>query len=312
MGILGIDFGGTKVALRVEALNDPSPNGGREKRRGSPECVRTQFVITPGESANQVVARALEAARTLISRVPYSIAAVGVATPGIVLESEIKLAPNVNGWSDLALRQSIVDGLGIELTVVENDVKAAAIAESKSGALAKCDPGLYLNLGTGIAAAVVIGGRVVRGANGAAGEIGYGLVGSSDALDWSGEGAPLEEYVGGRGLGERGAVRFGTDGSGRALLELASKRADVAQFVSDGIDELCRHVLTCVLLVDPQRVVVGGGMSRDSALVIEPIAARLRAALSHAPEVVTSKFGAEASLQGAVEIAKQAILCQNE
>ena len=78
------------------------------------------------------------------------------------------------------------------------DVKAAALAEARWGALAGADPGVYLNLGTGLAAAIVIGGVVLSGANGAAGEIGYNLRQLADVGD-AGY-LTLEEAVSGRAL----------------------------------------------------------------------------------------------------------------
>jgi glucokinase len=117
----------------------------------------------------------------------------------------------------------------------------------RRGALAGVDPGLYLNLGTGIAAAIVVNGRVVQGAHGASGEIGYGTVGAGSELDWSGQGAPLEQHVGGRGLSERGSQRFGTDGTARSLLELARTDAEATAFLRERVDELARRILTCAL-----------------------------------------------------------------
>jgi glucokinase len=287
--ILGIDFGGTKVALRVD--NNGVAMG------------VDRLIIGAGETAPEVVDRTIAAARRLIEQCGTGVLAVGVATPGIVHDDRIDLAPNVEGWSDISLRERLVEGLGIPLVFVGNDVKVAALAEAATGALSGVNPGLYLNLGTGIAAAMVVDGVVVQGAHGASGEIGYAVVGATKDIDWAGGGAPLEERIGGRGLGERGAYHFGTDGGARGLLNLARRDTEAAGFVSDGVDELARHILTCVLLLDPERVVVGGGMSRARDLLLDPLRARLDALLTYPPQIVRSKFGAEASLLGAIELA---------
>ncbi|MGO4105556.1 ROK family protein [Leifsonia sp. YAF41] len=287
--VLGIDFGGTKVALCLESAGEI--------------LAEVRLPIAAGEPAQNVVDRTIDSARELLSGCAREVVAVGIATPGIVHEHGIQLAPNVDGWSDLSLRTLLQDGLGIDLVVVENDVKSAALAEATSGSLVGFDPGFYLNLGTGIAAAMVVNGAVVQGAHGASGEIGYGVVGAASLLDWSGKRAPLEEHIGGRGLGERGAGRFGTSVSARAVLELAEVNPEVAEFLGASLDELARHILTCVLLLDPQRVVVGGGMSGATQQIIDPIRARLNSALAFPPEVVQSSFGAGASLRGAIELA---------
>ena len=291
--VLAIDFGGTKVALcledaRVVLASDRIP-------------------IRSGDTAREVVDRTITAATRMLDACASPVNAVGIVTPGIVHDHEIELAPNVDGWSELSLRDCFVEGLDIPLVVVGNDVKAAALAEALTGALAGVDPGLYLNLGTGIASAVVVNGAVVHGAHGASGEIGYGIVGAGSGLDWSGQGAPLEQHVGGRGLGEWGSKRFGTDGSARSLLELARTDAEAAAFLRERVDELARHILTCALLLDPQRIVVGGGMSSATNLILDPLRARLKSAMAFPPEIVESCFGADASVRGAVELARRAV-----
>jgi glucokinase len=291
--VLGIDFGGTKVALRVDV--------------GGTAVAHDRILIKSAESALQVVDGTIAVARRLLDGCGDAAAAVGITTPGIVHDDRIELAPNVDGWSDISLRQRVVDGLGIPLVFVGNDVKAAALAEATTGALVGIDPGLYLNLGTGIAAALVVGGVVVQGGHRASGEIGYAVIGATGDIDWTGKGAPLEELMGGRGLGERASHRFGTDGTARAILDLARRDSEAAASVRAGVDELARHILTCVLLLDPQRVVVGGGMSRATDLLLDPLRARLHTALAFPPEIVNSRFGADASLLGAVELARRGL-----
>jgi len=291
--VLGIDFGGTKVALCVDDAGVV--------------LASDRMPIRSGESAREVVGRTITAARRLLDGCVAPVAAVGIVTPGIVHDHRIELAPNVDGWSELSLRARFVDGLDTPVVAVGNDVKAAALAEARTGALVGVNPGLYLNLGTGIAAAMVVDGVVVQGAHGAAGEIGYGAVGAVSELDWSGEDAPLEDHIGGRGLGRRGSKRFGTDGSARSMLNLARTDAVAASFLQESIDELARHILTCALFLDPQRVVVGGGMSRATELILDPLRARLKSAMAFPPDIVESRFGADASLRGAVELARRAV-----
>lgn len=98
-------------------------------------------------------------------------------TPGIVKPQGIRLAPNNPGWDTLALADVLKESFGIQRVAIETDVKAAALAEARSGVLADVECGLYVNLGTGLSAAAVIDGRVLRGAHGAAGEIAYQLRG---------------------------------------------------------------------------------------------------------------------------------------
>ena len=68
-----------------------------------------------------------------------------------------------------------------------------------------------------------------------------------------------------------------------------------------------RHILTGVLFLDPQRVVIGGGMSRASDLLLDPLRARLHAVLAFSPEIMHSSFGADASLLGAIEVTRRGV-----
>lgn len=285
--VLGIDFGGTKVALRIE--------------RGDGSVVDDRFAIGQDEKASSVLARTMDAVEVLVRSVG-SVSAAGVSTPGIVHDDRVDLAPNVVGWTDLSLGTRLHDGLGIGALVVENDVKAAAFAEAQTGALAGVANGLYVNLGTGIAIAPVLDGVVLRGAHGAAGEIGYGVVGTEP--DWSGAGAPLEEYAGGGGLGKRVSAA----GVARDVAELVFAASNgmpaAVQLWSGAIDELARHLITAILTTDPQRIVLGGGMVRAGSALVDPLSARLLSALPYAPEIVISAFGADAALNGAVALAR--------
>ncbi|MFK4791479.1 ROK family protein [Microbacterium sp. ZW T5_56] len=314
--VLGIDFGGTKVELRIERApgsTAPIPLGtlGARLISESDTPHRTpsadvRLEIEPGESADSVLDRTFDIARALVEAAG-GVDAVGVSTPGIVLDDRVDLAPNVVGWSDLSLSDRLRDGLGAERIVVENDVKAAALAEARQGTLVDVDPGLYVNLGTGIAIAPVLGGIVLRGAHGAAGEIGYGVVGPLP--DWSGSGAPLEEYAGGGGLQRRVAA------SGLGIADVPSLVAaasvsvheSAAKFWLDAVDELARHLLTATLTIDPQRVTLGGGMVRAGRALLGPLQGRLESALPYPPEVVVSAFGARAALIGACILARDAL-----
>lgn len=285
--VLGVDFGGSKVELRVDGA------GGTTDAR---------LDIRPGEPATSVLDRTFALAVDLVERAG-GVRAVGVATPGVVFHDRVELAPNVVGWSDLALRDRMTEAFGIDDVVVENDVKAAAFAEAALGALRDADPGLYVNLGTGIAIAAVIGGRVLRGAHGAAGEIGYGVIGED--ADWSGSAAPLEEHAGGGGLARRLAVREDIPATDAASLVVASVSSPAARAMwEDAIDVLSRHLLTAMLTIDPTRVAIGGGMVAAGAALLDPLRLRLRSATPYEVDVVPSDFGTGAALRGAVLLAR--------
>src|SRR5262249_424423 len=134
---------------------------------------------------------------------PGRLVGVGVSTMGITFEDRIELAPNVQGWSRLRLPEMLrgqYPGVNIR---IDNDVKAAAFAELTWGALQGADPGIYVNLGSGIAATIIAGGKVFAGAHGAAGEYGYWLRAPMDSV------AEADERVAVGGLGWRAGGRGG-------------------------------------------------------------------------------------------------------
>src|SRR5712692_8807542 len=198
--VVAIDFGGTKVAVATADTTGSILQQARIDTNAS-------------QGAQQILERTTVTAQALIERTLAEMGghcvAVGVATPGIVYDHGVLLSPNIPGWEQVSLRETMRAGLHIPTVVAENDVKAAAMAEVLWGALKGADPAVYLSLGTGIAAAIVIGGRVVTGAHGASGEIGYNL---RSVLDTSGAAhgrAPLEEAISGRFIGERASLLLG-------------------------------------------------------------------------------------------------------
>jgi glucokinase len=185
--------------------------------------------------------------------------------------------------------------------VVENDVKAAAMAEVLWGALKGADPAVFLSLGTGIAAAIVIGGRVVTGAHGASGEIGYNLRSVLDNAGAAHGRAPLEEAIGGRFIGERGSLYLGEQLSAADVFAHADIRARF--LVDETLAELATHVANLAILIDPARIAVGGGLMSSGDVILRALVFRLEYAVPFPPELVPARFLNDASLYGAIALA---------
>ena len=290
--VVAIDFGGTKIAVATADLE----GGLLEQDRIETDASR---------GALQAIERALGVARTLMrctaeTRGGRCIAA-GVVSPGIVLPDRILLAPNVPGWGELALLDTVREGLGIERVAVGTDAKAAAAAEVRWGSLAGADPGIFLTLSTGVAVALVIGGKVFRGAHGAAGEIGYSLRSVDDKLGVANDSAPLEEAVGGRAIGERGSRLLGGELSAADIFRSEDVRAQ--SLVDEALAELAVHVANIAILIDPVRIAIGGGMMNSADRILEALNSRLRFAVPFPPELVPARFVHDGALRGAVAIA---------
>src|SRR3954447_10100952 len=191
--VLALDFGGTKIDVGTATLD------GR--------LVLSERIDTRAEDgAVQAVERAIELAKSLAERTGGDCLGAGAVSPGIVEDDRVLLAPNVPGWDALRLPDMLRDGLGLGSIAVGNDVNAAALAEARWGALAGSDVGVFVSLGTGVKAGLVIDGKVYLGAHGAAGEIGYSLRDAADGAGFAAGQAPLEEFVGGRAAGGQRAT----------------------------------------------------------------------------------------------------------
>ncbi|MGH3471126.1 MAG: ROK family protein, partial [Nocardioidaceae bacterium] len=187
--VIGIDFGGSKIATGVCECDGT--------------LLGTASVDTrPGDGGPANLMSGLQAARELASRVAprRPVAAVGACTFGIPGELGIALAPAIPGWAGLALEEELRRSFpGAEVRVA-TDVKAAAQVEADSGALAGHDPGIYVNLGSGLAVAVVASGKVLQGRHGAAGEVAYNLRTVRDVGVPAHARTNLEDAVSGRAL----------------------------------------------------------------------------------------------------------------
>jgi len=285
--VLGLDFGGSKIAAAVASMD------GR--------WIGDAVVATdPSLGARPNLARGIEAARDLLAELApgEAPAAVGAATFGIPGAHGIGLAPAIDGWERIALARELSEAFDCSRVRVATDVKAGAAAEARLGALAGHDPALYVNLGTGLAVALVVGGEVVLGANGAAGEIGYSLLSVEDVGLRTRD--VLEDRASGMGL----AAASGTPAA--VVFERSSDNARLATLVDELVRHLCFHVVNLAIALDPSRIAVGGGMVRSWGRIEGPLLQALDAAVPYPPELVVGAFPFDAALVGAVSLAVEA------
>jgi glucokinase len=170
------------------------------------------------------------------------------------------------------------------------------------GALAGYDPAIYLNLGTGLSTALVIGGQVVAGAHGAAGEIGYNLRALSDVglpLDAR---VPLEDMISGQALARRAPQPM----AAADVFGAAEAEPGLDRLVSEFVTELAFHVVNLAISVNPARIAVGGGLVRSWERLRPGLEQALKAGTPFPPELVTARFPADAPLIGAVALAADA------
>ncbi|HEV8063887.1 MAG TPA: ROK family protein, partial [Acidimicrobiales bacterium] len=250
--VLGLDFGGSKIAMAVAD--------------GDGQTLGSSRVFTdPGLGARWNLDHGIANAHSLLESVApgAEVAAVGACTFGIPATHGIHLAPAIPGWSDLSLGLELEAAFGTRAVRTVTDVKAAAAAEYRTGALAGHDPAIYLNLGTGLAVALVCNGQVLAGANGAAGEIGYSLRQPADVELGLDERSILEDVVSGMAVAATGMRRLDEELSAADVFSLEFKDPRLAGALDEFIRELSFVVVNLSIAIDPSRIAVGGGMVRS-------------------------------------------------
>ena len=214
---------------------------------------------------------------------------------------EISLTTNILGWRDTK-PPTWLARFGVPV-LVENEANMAAFSEYRYGAAAGTSVALFLALGAGVGAGVLINGQLFRGATGAAGEIGRSRT-TSRAGD-----EVLEQQTAAPGLLARYRQMKGVDLRNPVELFSLAQQGDrtAGVVVAQALDQLAIAVTNAILLVDPQRIIVGGGISTAGDLLLKPLQERVSTLLDAAPpEFVVGKLGPDAALLGAAAFAAQA------
>jgi glucokinase len=292
--VLGMDFGGTKIALALCGLDGSG--------------LAQQVLLTnPDAGGDAVLERGISAGRALLalSGEHHDLVSVGVSTIGIPRQDRVELAPAIPGWEQLGIARSVNTAFGVPVRVV-TDVKAAATAEARWGSLSGPGPAIYLNLGTGLAAAILVGGRVLDGAHGASGEIGYNVVTPADVGCDLGKRPMLEHTVSGMALAALGSRALGRPVTAEQVFEAANSDPRLDAMVGTLIEELSSHLVNLVIAVDPDRVAVGGGMVRSWGRIQGPLQHALSCGVPFPPELVLAKYPFDAPLVGALALGAEA------
>ncbi len=290
-GVLAIDFGGTKIAIATADLQGRIIE--RQNIRTVPDAKRT---------VQEALRQAVHLVHLTNEHQAFRLVGVGVGTMGITDEDGVRLAPNVPGWEKLRLPAWIRNTFAPIPVFLANDVKCAALAEVSWGALKGMDPGIFVNLGTGLAAALVVGGRVILGAHGASGEIAYHPLTPDDVRGVRHGVAPLEEFVGGGSLKRRAAQEIGIDLEAGELLRQSQHEPRLLSWVDPILRVLAFHLTHLAIMVDPVRIVVGGGLVNVRDIIFPYLRQYFDEFVPFPPEVVPAFFHRDAGLMGAIAL----------
>jgi glucokinase len=306
---LGIDVGGTKVgALLI------SENG---------EVLAEERADTPRDDVDATLEVVYRLAEVLGKR--GDAVAVGVGAAGMV-DAEagmLRFAPNLD-WMEVPVRDLVAKRTGLPC-VLDNDANAAAWGEYRFGAGRGHDDLLVVTVGTGIGGGIISGGRLVRGAHGFAAEIGHFIVEPGGPWCGCGNRGCWEQVASGQALDRaaREAAQSRPDSMiadlagthapvGRHVWEAARQRDRMATSILDEVGgRLGEGIAGLVNVLDPEAVVIGGGVVDIGDLLLAPARRAFVAAVEapdHRPEVplVPAQLGNRAGAIGAAALALEA------
>jgi len=310
---IGLDIGGTKISGGVIGSDGTILAKGRRD--------------TPALDPAAIIHEAASLTRELSAE--YKIDAVGVACAAFIdrAGSTVYFSPNL-AWRDEPLQQRLQAALGLPV-IIENDANAAAWGEFRFGAAAEAGNMVMVTVGTGIGGGIVVDGVLMHGAFGVAAELGHMRVVPGGVRCGCGNRGCWEMYASGTALVReaRDLVISGSPLAAR-LVELcggdpaALSGPDVTRAAVEGDPAavellgdlgvwIGEGVASVAAILDPELIVLGGGVSEAGSLLIDPALAAFRRQLTgrgHRPEArfALAKLGNDAGMIGAADLAAQA------
>jgi predicted NBD/HSP70 family sugar kinase len=299
--VIAVDLGGTRCHAALADL------------AGTILAEDVRLTHSAGDAFSTLLA-AIEAMRGEADRREVPVVALAVGVPGI-LDPQLGLArdaPHV-GWDDFP----VVDRLSGAVTipfVVDNDVNLAALAHAWRGDGRRVDHFVTLSVGTGTGAAIVSDGRLLQGRNNGAGEVGY-LVVRRELLGrpiTDGLGA-FESFASGPGIAARARELLASAPESRLAAGEVTPEAVLAasgagdsmarQVVDELLDDLAVAIIALASTVDPELVILEGGLGRSLGPYLERLIARIAPSLPSPPRIVISRLGSDATVIGAIAAA---------
>lgn len=304
--VIGIDFGGTSVKLAVVEGSELLTDVFR---------IPTQDFV----GADPLIAAIIDQVKEI--RETFSnIAAIGIGVPGAVdFSTGITYnLTNVKGWSSVPLRDEIQRLSGLP-TVLDNDANCMAFAEWKFGAGQGYRNVVCVTLGTGVGGGLILSGEVFRGSTYAAGEIGQMSIDYDGVEGPYGNSGALERYIGNRQIAEMAAKMYEEKGlpvpedhSPEGLAILARDGDEVAREAWKRVAHyLAASLMSTIYLLNPDAVVIGGGVAHAGELLFDPLKAKLKETLTlecfHHLSVVPARFGNTAGILGCSAMAAESL-----
>jgi len=306
---IGVDLGGTDIKVAVVDCFGHVLHS---------DCVPTEAHRGYGHTINNII----KSINNILQRNNLDISqinSVGVGCPGMVDPATglVKFLPNIPGWINIELADIIEKELELK-AALDNDVRCAALGEHSFGAGKGYNNIVCLTVGTGIGSGIILNGKLIRGANSSAGEIGHMILQETGGLFCGCGGAGcFETLASGPSIVEM-AERYILGGKSSKYRELAGDGAITPEIVAKAAgfgDEVAKTIfktagywigiaLTNVVnLLNPEIIIIGGGVAKCGDLLLDPIRKTVQEkALKTATEkleIVQAKLGNDAGVIGA-------------
>lgn len=304
--------------------------GGSHFRAGLFDQEGRRLMISEGETNRSagrewMLAHVLDRCRNLLAHTDYPVKTCGVSFGGPVDFAQQRVTSvHAPGWKGFEIARWVLDNLGLPCRV-DNDANAGVRGESRFGAGRGTQTLGYVTLSTGLGCGLICNGKIHRGQDGMAGELGHIPVSDSGyACSCGGKGC-LETFCSGTAIGQRGR-EWGQRRPERAarMLELsggklesitakevmqAAAEGDLAalHIVREAARWLARGLLTLIRLFNPDKVILGGGVMQSGSVLLEPMRGFLdefaSPTIGYSTSIVTAELGALSPLYGAAALA---------
>ena len=294
---VGIDFGGTSV--KISSLSNLLSD-----QREEPKILLTSDFKTVDSLTSEMVKTVNQFMKE------DEVVAVGCGVPGLVDfdNGHIHMLTNVPGWNDVALKDILEKELNIPI-FVDNDANCMAYAEYRYGAARGCSNVVALTLGTGIGGGLIIDGKLYRGSNFAAGELGNFSIDYKGPENTYGLKGALECYMGNKQICELAEKEFidmkMPDGgwTPERVTDLALDGNTAAIAIWDQIaDWLASALASTAWLLNPDAFVVGGGVAKAGRFLFDPLTEKIKNqvsdVISNDLKILPAFFGNESGMIG--------------
>jgi glucokinase len=303
--VIGVDVGGTTIKAVLGV-------------RGKGECGREVISVVeerrrptplPGDDMGaRVVGAVVEVIETLRSRSPNPVIGAGLVLPGIVDEVRGRAVESANlGLWDVAVRASVQDRVGLPIAF-GHDVRAGGLAEARLGAAVGLHNVVFVPIGTGISAAIQIDGRIYTG-SGYAGELGHVDIGHTERCACGRIGC-LEAVASGAAIRRRYEERSGSRAGGAEDVIARSAAGDRHAVLvwGEALSALASALAWVFMVLAPEAVVLGGGLSEAGGALFAPLADQTKALLrfGRQPRLLRASLGYRSGCLGAALLALDA------